>query len=128
MTNEQSIKANVAIHTAAAGAAAVGAGLAQLPTSDTVPIMAIQITMAIALGKIFDLEVSEGVARGLVMTALASMTGPTIARTISQIVVGWVPGVGNAVNSATAGAITEAVGWILVSELDKQPPEEPPQQ
>lgn len=56
------------------------------------------------------------------------MTGPIIARVISQIVLGWVPGAGNAVNSATAAAITEAVGWILVSELDKQPPRDPPEE
>ena len=128
MTNEQTIKANIAIHTGAAGAAAIGAGLAQLPISDNLPIVAIQITMAIALGKIFDVEVSEGVGRGMVMTALATMTGPIIARVISQIVLGWVPGAGNAVNSATAAAITEAVGWILVSELDKQPPKDPPEE
>jgi uncharacterized protein (DUF697 family) len=126
MTNEQIIKSNIAIHSGAAGTAAIGAGLAQIPGSDNLPIVAIQITMAIALGRIFHVEVSEGVARGMVMTALATMTGPIVARVISQIVLGWVPGAGNAVNSATAAAFTEAVGWILVSELDKQPPEEPP--
>lgn len=124
MTNEQTIKCNIAIHTAGAAAAAIGGGLAQIPGSDNVPLVAVQITMAVTLGNIFDIQVSETAGRGMVMTALASMTGPVIARVVSQIIVGWVPGAGNAVNASTALAITEAVGWILVWEFDKQPPAE----
>ena len=110
MTDVQTIKCNVAIHTGAVAAAGIGAGLAQLPGSDNVALIAVQITMAIALGKIFDIQVSDTVIRGMVMTALTSMTGSVIARTISQFVVGWIPGAGNAVNAATAAGITEAVG------------------
>ena len=120
MTTEQTIKCNVAIHTGAAAAAAIGAGLAQLPGSDNIALIAVQITMAIALGKVFEIQISDTAGRGLVMTAVASMTGPIIARTITQIAIGWIPGVGNAVNAATAAGITEAVGWILANEFDKQ--------
>jgi uncharacterized protein (DUF697 family) len=126
MTNDQLIKCNIAIHSAAAAAAAIGAGLAQLPGSDNPPIVAVQITMAVTLGVIFDVKVTETAGYGMVMTALASMTGPVIARVISQIVAGWIPGVGNTVNAATAASLTEAVGWILVKVFDKPPPEEPP--
>ncbi len=80
--------------------------------------------MAIVLGNIFDLQISDTVARGMIMTALASMIGPVAARTISQILIGWIPGVRNTVNAATAAGITEAVGWILVGEFDKQSPQE----
>jgi len=126
MTNDQIVKSNITIHSAAAAAAAVGGGLAQIPGSDNVPLVAIQITMAVALGKIFDVSISDGAARGMVMTALASMTGPVIARVISQLLLGWIPGAGNPVNATTAASITEAVGWILANEFDKQPPQEPP--
>jgi uncharacterized protein (DUF697 family) len=111
MTNDQLQKCHLTIHTASTAAAAVGAGLAQLPTSDNIPLVAIQISMAIALGSIFDLDLSETAARGMVMTTLASMTGPIIARTISQWIFGWVPGAGNAVNATTAAGITETIGW-----------------
>jgi len=84
MTNEQLIKANIAIHSGAAAAAAIGAGLAQLPGSDNPPIVAVQITMAIALGPIFDVQVSETGGRVMVMTALATMTGPVIARIVTK--------------------------------------------
>jgi uncharacterized protein (DUF697 family) len=127
MTNEQIVKCNIAIHSAAAAAAAVGGGLAQIPGSDNVPLVAIQITMAVALGRIFDIEITDTAGRGMVMTALASMTGPVIARVVSQLLAGWIPGVGNAVNATTAASITEAVGWILANEFDKQqPPGDPP--
>ena len=119
MTNDQSNQCHIVIHTAATAAAAVGAGLAQLPGSDNVPLAAIQISMATALGQIFDIQVSETVGRGLVMTALASMTGPVIARSISQWIFGWIPGAGNAVNATTAAAITETIGWILANEFDR---------
>jgi uncharacterized protein (DUF697 family) len=127
MTNEQIVKCNIAFHSAAAAAAAVGGGLAQIPGSDNVPLVAIQITMAVALGRIFDIEITDTAGRGMVMTALASMTGPVIARVVSQLLAGWIPGVGNAVNATTAASITEAVGWILANEFDKQqPPGDPP--
>lgn len=120
MTNDQMTKCSIAIHTATAAAAGVGGGLAQLPGSDNVPLAAIQISMAIALGNIFEVQVSETAARGMIMTALASMTGPVIARTISQWVVGWIPGAGNIVNATTAAAITESIGWVLACEFDQQ--------
>jgi uncharacterized protein (DUF697 family) len=119
MTNDQNAKCHVAIHTAATAAAGIGAGLAQLPGSDNVPLVAVQISMAIALGNIFKLQFSDAVIRGLVFTGLASMTGPVVARTISQILIGWIPFAGNAVNAATAAGITEALGWILANEFHK---------
>lgn len=48
-------------------------------------------------------------------SALASQVG----RTISQIAIGWWPGIGNVINSATAAAVTEALGWALAKEFDE---------
>jgi uncharacterized protein (DUF697 family) len=124
MTDDQCNKSHIVIHTAATAAAAVGGGLAQLPGSDNPVLIAIQISMAVALGKIFNIQVSETTGRGMVMTALTSMTGPVIARILSQWIVGWIPGAGNAVNATTAAGITEAVGWILVNEFDNLPDQE----
>jgi uncharacterized protein (DUF697 family) len=120
MTNDQKNKCHVAIHAAATAAAGIGAGLAQLPGSDNVALVAVQISMAIVLGNIFHIQISETAARGMTFTVIASMTGPIIARTITQVVVGWIPFVGNAVNATTAAGITEAIGWILVREFDEQ--------
>lgn len=36
---------------------------------------------------------------------------------MSQFLVGWIPGIGNAINTATAAGITEAIGWIAVKNF-----------
>ena len=120
MTKSQQTKCHTAIHTASAAAAGIGLGMAQLPMSDSVPLVAVQITMAVTIGNIFDLQLSESTARGLIMTTLASMTGPVIARAATQCLIGWIPGVGNFVNATTAAGLTETLGWVLAREFHQQ--------
>ena len=42
-----------------------------------------------------------------------------IGRAASQVLIGWVPGVGNVVNAVTAASLTEAIGWIMAKEFEK---------
>jgi uncharacterized protein (DUF697 family) len=95
------------IHSASAAAAAVGGGLAQLPGSDMPVLCSIQATMVMAIANEHGAEISKAAAMDLVITYAAGYGG----RAISQWLVGWIPGWGNAVNAATAASITEAVGW-----------------
>lgn len=115
MTSEQKAKCHAIIHAASVSTAGVGAGLAQLPGSDNAVITPIQLTMTIALGKVFDISLSESAA----LAALGSVTASTIGRTVSQVLIGWIPGVGNAINAATAAALTESMGWLLAEQFDK---------
>lgn len=115
MTDEQKKKCHAIIHTASASAAAVGGGLAQVPTSDNAVLVPLQLTMAISLGQVFDRTISEASAKA----AIASLAAGTVGRTISQVLVGWIPGVGNAINATTAAGLTEAIGWALAKEFDK---------
>ena len=101
------------IHAASASAAAIGAGLAQLPCSDTAVITPIQLTMTLALGRVYGLELSESAAGA----SLATATAATVGRTASQVLIGWIPGVGNVVNACTAAAVTETVGWMLAKDF-----------
>ena len=114
MTDEQILAVNAAIHTASAAAAAAGAGLAQIPGSDSVPISAIQATMVMAIGKAFDRSLTESAASA----AAATVTTTMIGRGISQFLVGWIPGVGNIINATTAAGVTEALGWAIVEAFD----------
>lgn len=116
MTNDQKIKCNAIIHTASASAAAVGAGLAQVPGSDNALLTPIQLTMTISLGKVFDIELTETTAKA----AIASVAASTIGRTVTQFLVGWIPGFGNAINATTAAGLTEAMGWTLADDFAKQ--------
>lgn len=111
----QKKKCNVIIHSASVAAGGVGTGLAQIPLADNALIAPIQIGMIIALGKVFDQEISKTAAQVILGGAAAS----TVGRGISQILVGWIPGVGNAINTATAAAVTEAVGWMVVDNFSK---------
>jgi uncharacterized protein (DUF697 family) len=120
MTKVQFGKCHAAIHTASVAAAGVGAGLAQLPGSDSVPIVAIQVAMTVTLGAIFNIQVSKSAAKGAVLTALAASTGPVVARMGTQFLIGWLPGVGNTVNAVTAAALTEAIGWLIAKEFHKE--------
>ena len=53
------------IHSVSAAAGGVGAGLAQIPTSDTYIITPAQIGMIISLGKVFDMDITNSGAKSI---------------------------------------------------------------
>lgn len=116
ISSEQYAACHGVIHTASAAAAATGAGLAQLPCSDNAVITPIQLAMTVALGRVFGLELTESAAKA----AMVSMAGATVGRTLSQVLVGWLPGVGNVINAATAAGVTETLGWLLSEDFARQ--------
>jgi uncharacterized protein (DUF697 family) len=115
MEPDKKNKCNVIIHSASVAAGGAGAGLAQVPMADSALIMPIQIAMIISLGKVFDQKVSQAAAKAILSSCAASFVG----RGISQILVGWIPGVGNVINTTTAAGITEAIGWLAADNFSK---------
>jgi uncharacterized protein (DUF697 family) len=115
MTTDQKETCHLIIHGASTASAGVGAGLAQLPVADHVVLVPIQIGMIIALGKVFDIDLSEATAKGVAL----SMAGMYVGRGASQVLLGWIPGIGNALNAATAGLLTEAMGWAVAKRFDR---------
>ncbi len=105
--SDTNTKIHTVIHGAAASAAAVASGMAQIPTSDNLVITPIQVAMIIEIGQIHGHKLDESAALSTLSAASAGIAG----RTLSQFLVGWIPGYGNAVNATTAFAITEAIGW-----------------
>ena len=101
------------IHAAAMACGGVGTGLAQIPLSDAVIITPIQIGMVVGIGAVFHINVTEAGAKSIIASAGAAIAG----RTVSQLLIGWIPGIGNAINTATAAGITEAIGWIAVKHF-----------
>lgn len=116
MTNEQRGKCHAIIHSASASAAAVGAGLAQVPCSDNAVITPIQLTMTVALGRVFGIELTDSAARA----SLASAAAATVGRMTPQVLVGWLPIAGNVINTCTTASVTEALGWILAEDFAQQ--------
>lgn len=105
MSTKKSVDA--IIHGAATAAATAAAGLAQIPGSDNAVIAPIQIAMIISIGEVHGQKLSKGAALSTLSAASAGIVG----RTVSQFLVGWIPGIGNAINASTAFGITEAIGW-----------------
>lgn len=106
-------KCNGIIHGASVACGGVGTGLAQIPASDNAVIVPIQIGMIVSLGTVFELNITEAGAKSIIASAGATIAG----RTVSQFLVGWIPGIGNAINTATAAGITEVIGWIAVKNF-----------
>lgn len=100
------------IHKAALECGA-GAGVLHVPIADNAAIAPIQIKMIIELGKTFGVEVNEALAKELLSSAVALLVG----RNAVNVLVGWIPGVGNAISAVTALGITEGVGWMAVGHF-----------
>ena len=113
MNDSQTKKCHGIIHSAATLAAGVGFGLAQIPESDNVIIVPIQIGMIISLGTVFGISMDESSAKAALATATATLVG----RGISQALVGWIPVFGNMFNATTAFGVTETIGWSMAEDF-----------
>lgn len=116
MTETERKKINKIIHTSSLASGSVGAGLAQLPGSDSAIIVPIQINMIRQIGKEFGVKLTESSAETILGTALATMTG----RALSQFLVGWLPVAGNILNASTAALVTELLGWLIANNFSKE--------
>jgi uncharacterized protein (DUF697 family) len=101
------------IHGAATSSAGIAAAMAQAPGTDNIPIVAIEIGMVIALGRVFGVSLTESAAKGII----AGYAGTLVGRGIFQFLIGWTPVLGNAVNAATAASVVEALGWAVVADF-----------
>lgn len=101
------------IHGASAACGGVGTGMAQIPLADNAVIVPIQVGMIVSLGTVFDLNITESVAKSIIASAGATVIG----RGVSQVLFGWIPVAGNAINTATAAGVTELIGWTAVKNF-----------
>ncbi len=107
---------NVIIHSASTAAAGAGAGLAQIPGSDSVAIIPIQIAMINGIALEHGTRIDKAAAMSIIGTQAATMVG----RKVSQFLLGWIPVAGNALNAATAAGVTEAVAWAANSYFERR--------
>ena len=109
MTEDQIVKCNVAIHTAAVAAGA--SGVIPIPVADAIPMSATQITMVVALGKIFGQKITDSAAKGLLSAAASTLVGRELFKLIP--IIGWITSAG------IAAGVTEAIGWTLAVDFAK---------
>lgn len=115
MPKELEKKCHVAIHSATVAAAAAGA--IPIPMSDAVPITAAQIGMIIALGKAFDITLSQAAAKSIASVALTQQAGRAVASGILKAIPGVGTIIGGMVGASTAAGLTEALGWIVADDF-----------
>lgn len=108
-------KCHWAIHSATTAAAAAGA--IPIPMSDAIPISAAQIGMIIALGKVFDVTLSEAAAKSVAGIALTQGIGRTVAANLIKAIPVAGPIVGGIISAATAATLTEALGWVVADDF-----------
>ena len=72
--------------------------------------------MIMSISHVYGKEISKATALGVLSGASAGTAG----RALSQFLLGWIPGFGNAINATTAFAITEAIGWSAAKILEPQ--------
>ena len=89
--------------------------MAQVPGSDNAVIIPIQIGMVVALGRVFNIHVTDSLAQGVIVGVSAAEG----TRAVSQFLVGWIPGLGNAINASSAAGLTEAIGWAVARKFDR---------
>lgn len=125
MPKELEKNCHVAIHSATV--AATTAGAIPIPMSDAVPITAAQIGMIIALGKIFNITLSQAAAKSIASVGLAQQAGRAIASNILKAIPGVGPVIGGLVGASTAAALTEALGWIVADDFYRMSQGEDPE-
>lgn len=106
MINKQR-RIHVIIHIATVTAGGVGAGFAKLPGADMPVLCALQQAMIIAIGHEYGRDLAKTDAKHLLLTFPAGYGG----KTLSGILIGWLPGFGQVIKASTAMVITETVGW-----------------
>ena len=115
MPKELKKKCQVAIHSATAASAAAGA--IPIPMSDAIPITAAQIGMVVALGKAFDLTLSQSAAKSIMGVGVTQQAGRAIASNLLKAVPGVGTVVGGFIGASTAAALTETLGWIIADDF-----------
>jgi uncharacterized protein (DUF697 family) len=109
---------NQVIHGFSAACGLVGGGLAQIAGSDAPAICSLQATMIAAIADEHGVKVSKAAAADFLLTFVARAAG----RAVSQALIGWLPGLGNIINAATAIALTESIGWAANEHFSKEEP------
>ena len=101
------------IRTAAIACGGVGTGFAQLPLADSAIITPIQVAMIINIGKVYGRDITDSMATAIIGSLSSALTG----RCISAVMFGWVPIIGNVVNTVTAAGLTAAIGHLAVKKF-----------
>lgn len=100
---------------AAAATTAATAGLNPLPLSDSLLIVPQQLIMAHKLGRIYGFDVLGAGTMALIEGQLFTLLGRQLVASLTKLI----PGVGQLINSAVAGALTFTMGTALIEAFNQ---------
>jgi uncharacterized protein (DUF697 family) len=111
LTYDEKVKCNAIIHTASVATGAMG--IIPIGPADTLMITPTQITMIISLGAVFNIRVTESVAKSILSGLALGIAGRFVASTLLNFIpiVGWI------IKGGTAAGLTEAIGWAAVAHF-----------
>lgn len=107
MTESQMSACHGIIHTASIASGA--AGVIPIPVADAIPISAAQVVMVVSLGKVFDQKIEDAAAKSLITAAASTFIGRNLVKMIP--IIGW------GISAAVAAGTTEAIGWIVATDM-----------
>ena len=113
MTYAEKLKSRRIIHGSAIAGALAALVMAQLPASDNIILVPIEVVMVIRLSGVFQVSLRESVSKSLLIGSVATLIG----RGISEFLIGWVPVAGNILNALTAAAVIEFLGRAVVKDF-----------
>lgn len=115
MPKELKKKCHATIHSSMA--AAVAAGASPIPVSDAIVISSVQIAMIAKLGSDFGISVSQSAAKCLASVTITQQAGRSVFSSILKAIPGAGTLAGAFVGAVTAGALTEALGWMVADDF-----------
>jgi len=113
-TYDRRTKCGIIIHGAASVAATAGA-FSVVPGPDAVVIMPVQVAMIASLAHEYDVAISTSLAKSAAYAALGQILGRGGARLLGV----FIPVYGQFVRAGVAFSVTEALGWMIVDQLEK---------
>lgn len=113
ITAEEKEKCNYIIHGAATAAGAIG--VIPIPGSDILPLIGVQVSMIIALARVFNYPITENIAKEMVKTYLMGQAAKILAAQLAKLIP-----FGSAANATVAVGLTEVLGWETAEKFKKE--------
>jgi uncharacterized protein (DUF697 family) len=107
-------KSRRVIHLAAISGAVAALIMAQLPASDNLILVPIEVVMVIRLGNIFRTDLKRSISTSIIIGNIATLVG----RGISEFLIGWIPVAGNIIDALTAAAVIEFFGHTVARSFE----------
>jgi uncharacterized protein (DUF697 family) len=86
-------------------------------SADTAALNSLYVGMIQALAKLFGNDLDARGAAGI----LREVSGPLLGNQASRTLLGWIPGLGNWVNTSVTTGLTEALGWRVYQYFSQEP-------